>query len=128
MATITAIERQKRRRRFDVHLDGALAFDLSLDLVVERHLAVGDEISPAKQRDLEKEDARRSAMTAALTLFAHGPRSERDLRDRLRRRGLPAEAIDTALTRMRELGYLNDAAYARSYVEARQSATPRSRR
>jgi regulatory protein len=29
---------------------------------------------------------------------------------------------------MQELGYLNDAAFARSYVEARQASTPRSRR
>jgi regulatory protein len=29
---------------------------------------------------------------------------------------------------MRELGYLDDAAFARTYVESRQAATPRSRR
>jgi regulatory protein len=74
------------------------------------------------------EDQRRGAIAAALRLLAIQPRSEQDLRDRLRRRAFPRHAIDAALERMRELGYLNDAAFARFWVEARQAATPRSRR
>ena len=58
-----------------------------------------------------------------------GPRSEHDLRERLtRRRGFRREAVDHAVQRMRELGYLNDAAFARFWVESRQAATPRSKR
>src|SRR5690606_21468842 len=68
------------------------------------------------------------AVEAALRLFAISPRSERDLRDRLKnRRKFAAEAIEHAVGRMRELGYLNDAAFARYYVEVRQ-ASPRSKR
>ena len=64
----------------------------------------------------------------ALRLLAIQPRSEKDLRIRLRRRSLCSTAVDAAIARMRELGYLNDAAFARSYVDARQSGTPRSKR
>jgi regulatory protein len=126
--TITAIERQKRRRRVDVHIDGAYAFSIGLELAVERKLAVVGEIGAEQRRELEREDQRRGALAAALRLLAAQPRSEKELRDRLRRRAFGREAVDAAVERMRELGYLNDAAFARFFVEARQAATPRSRR
>ena len=128
MATITAIEKQKRRPRLDIELDGGLAFSIRLDLAAERHLTVGQALTPAARRELEAEDGRRDAMAAALRLIASAPRSEKDLRDRLGRRDLPPAAVDAAVARLRELGYLNDAAYASFFVEARQASTPRSRR
>ena len=36
--------------------------------------------------------------------------------------------MDAAVERMKELGYLNDTAFARFWVDSRQAATPRSRR
>jgi hypothetical protein len=51
------------------------------------------------------------------------------MRERLsRRRGFPDEAVDAAIQRMQELGYLDDGAFARFWVESRQTGTPRSRR
>jgi regulatory protein len=126
--TITEIVRQKRRPRADLHLDGAYAFTIGLELVIERGLAVGDELPAELRRELEAEDQRRGAIAAALRLLAVLPRSEKELRDRLRRRAFGSSAIDAAIGRMRELGYLDDAAFARFYVDARQAATPRSRR
>lgn len=50
---------------------------------------------------------------AALRLLARCERSSTDLAERLRRRGFAEEAIAAALGRCRELGYLDDARYAR---------------
>ena len=128
MALIIAIEKQKRRPRVDVHLDGDLPFSLRLDLLAASSLLVGDDLSTFRREELQSEDQRLTAIESALRLLAVQPRSERDLADRLRRRGLRREAVDAAITRMREMGYLNDAAYAKFYVDARLAATPRSRR
>lgn len=128
MATISAIERQKRRRRADLQLDGVYAFSLSLDLIAERGLVVGQELAATERRALEAEDGRRGAMAAALRLISMQARSEKDVRERLQRRAFPRAAVEAAVTRLRQLGYLDDAAYARSFVDARQAATPRSRR
>jgi regulatory protein len=128
MATITAIERQKRRPRFDVYLDGSEVLTLSADLVAEKGLVVGQSLSEAQRNELAAEEGRRGAIAAALRLLAATPRSEKDLRERLRRRAFKRDAVEAAIGRVRELGYLDDAAFARSWVEARQSATPRSRR
>jgi len=128
MPLITAIEKQKRRPRFDVYLDGVVALELRLDLLAMSRLAVGDELTQQRVRELQAEDQRLTAIEAALRFLSLGPRSERELRDRLRRRSLRREAIEAAVARVRELGYLDDAAYARFFVEARQAAQPRSKR
>jgi regulatory protein len=128
MPVITRIEKQKRKPRADVYLDGDLVLSLRLDVITMSRLAVGDELSSARQKEIEAEDQRLGALEAALRLLALGPRSERDLRERLeRRRGFSRPAVDQAVGRMRELGYVNDAAFAKQYVENRQ-ASPRSKR
>lgn len=128
MPVITAIEKQKRRPRANVYLDGEYAFSLRFDVAATAKLTVGRELAEEEQRGLEAEDQRQSALEAALRLLAAGPRSEHDLRDRLgRRRGFAPEAVESAVARMRELGYLDDEAFARLYVEAR-GASPRSKR
>jgi regulatory protein len=128
MLTITAIEKQKRRPRGDVYVDGVLALTLRLDLIVTSGLAVGSEFTGRMRRELEAEDQRLEAINQALRLLSLVPRSEKELRDRLRRRAYRPIAIDAAIDRMRDLGYLNDVVFARGFVEARQSATPRSKR
>ncbi|HLG12269.1 MAG TPA: regulatory protein RecX [Dehalococcoidia bacterium] len=129
MPTITAIEKQKRRQRANVHLDGEYALSLRLDVLQMARLAVGADLPQERRQELEAEDQRLGAVESALRLLAMGPRSEHDLRERLtRRRGFRREAVDHAVQRMRELGYLNDAAFARFWVESRQAGTPRSKR
>ncbi|HEY7465845.1 MAG TPA: regulatory protein RecX [Dehalococcoidia bacterium] len=129
MATITAVEKQKRGRRANVYVDGEYAFSLRLDVLQLAGLTAGGELTEERRRELETEDQRLGAVEAALRLLALGPRSVHDLRERLsRRRGFRREAVDHAMRRMKELGYLNDAAFARFWVESRQAATPRSKR
>jgi regulatory protein len=129
MPTITAIEKQKRQQRANVHLDGEYALSLRLDVLQMARLAVGADLPEERRQELEAEDQRLGAVESALRLLAMGPRSEHDLRERLtRRRGFRREAVDHAVQRMRELGYLNDAAFARFWVESRQAGTPRSKR
>jgi regulatory protein len=128
MPVITAVERLRFKRRADIWLDGEKAFSLSLDLIAVAKLAPGRELSESAAAALREQDERAQAVEGALKLLSLGPRSERDLRLRLRRRGLGRGAVDHAVARMRELGYLDDAAFARSYVESRQASTPRSRR
>jgi regulatory protein len=129
MPIVTAVEKQKRRARTEVYLDGEQGLSLRLDVITAARLAVGAELSQERRAELEAEDQRLDAIEAALRLLAMGPRSEQDLRQRLdRRRRFLREAINEAVQRMRELGYLDDGAFARLYVESRQAATPRSRR
>ncbi len=125
---ITAIEKQKRRRRANIHLDGRFAFSLSLELIVQAVLRVGDDLSPEQIESLRSADERQQAYEAALRLLAYRPRSEEEMAQRLARRGLPPPVVRETMERLRERGLLDDAAFARFWVENRERHSPRSRR
>jgi len=125
---ITAIERQKRRPRVDVFVDGRLALSLSLTLAIQARLRRGDDVTAERLEALREADQRQQARDAALRLLAYRPRSEEELRSRLARRGLPLDAVEDAMERLREQGLLDDDAFARYWVEARQQSSPRGQR
>ena len=63
--------------------------------------------------------ARREAMARAGRLLATRPRTEKELGDRLARAGFEPDVIASALERLRDLGLVDDAEFARQWVEER---------
>jgi len=125
---ITAIEKQRRRRRANVYLDGRFTFSLSLGLLTEAGLHEGDALTPQQVDSLRQADIRHQAHEAALRLLAYRPRSEAEIRQRLARRGLPPQVVQETIARLRDQGLLSDAAFARFWVETRDQTSPRGRR
>ena len=125
---VTAVVRQPRRRRVNVFVDGEFALALGRELAAERDLRPGRALTRDELSALAQEDARRSARESALRLLAYRPRSERELRDRLARKGFARGVVNEALGRLRELGYVDDAEFARFYTETQQASRPRSKR
>ncbi len=124
---VTAVERQRRRRRVNVFVDGRFALALGLELAAERDVRPGRQLTPVELEALAESEARRAALEAALRLLSYRPRSERELHERLVRKGFARAIADETLGRLRELGYLDDAAFARFWTDTRQAAQPRSR-
>ncbi len=125
---VTAVELKRRRKQVDVFVDGQFALTLSVELAVASDVRPGRELSPGELSALAEEEARRGAMEAALRLLSYRARSEQELRERLARKSFSQPVIQRTLIRVRELGYLDDAAFARSWTETRQASRPRARR
>lgn len=125
---IERIERRARSRRVDIHAGGEIALTIAAETAQDAGLRVGDDLSDADLARLRYDDDRRRALATSLRLIARRPRSEAELRDRLRSRGFGRQLIGSTIDRVRELGYLNDAAFADYWTETRQAASPRSRR
>jgi regulatory protein len=126
---ITAIERQQRDpERVSVFLDGAFAFGLPALVAAEQGLHVGDELTAEQVDRLKALDEQAKAVAAALNLIARRPRSEREVRDRLARKGYPPATIDAAVAKLENWRYLDDEAFARYWVENREANKPRGRR
>jgi len=64
-------------------------------------------------------------LAAAARFLEARPRSMEEVRRRLRDAGYRADLVEGALDRLTELGYLDDAAFARAWVESRDRARPR---
>jgi regulatory protein len=126
---ITAIEQQKRNpERVNVFLDGAFAFGLPLNAVVDFQLKSGRQLTPIEIEELKELDDTAKATDSAIRLLTSRPRSVREIRDRLRRKEYGDETIDRVIERLREWRYIDDEAFARYWVENRESNRPRGRR
>lgn len=126
---ITAIRPQQRDpERVNIFLDGAFALGLPLIVVAEQSLKIGDLLSPSRIAHLEALDEQAKAVSAALNLLARRPRSEREVRDRLKKKGYPPETIDLAISKLEGWRYVDDEAFARFWVENREANKPRGRR
>lgn len=126
---ITAIERQKRNpERVNLFLDGSFAFGLPVTAVADFRLSSGRALTPHEIEELKELDDTAKAIDAAIRLLTSRPRSVREIRDRLRRKEYDDVTIEHVIERLREWRYIDDEAFARYWVENRESNRPRGRR
>ena len=126
---ITALRPTRRDpNRISVDLDGAFAFALPAQLVADERLEIGDALDEARVAFLLEADQASRATEAALVFLGYRPRSEREVRDRLRRGGYDQDAIDHAIARLHDWRYLDDTDFARRWVENRATHRPRGKR
>ncbi|MCC6982825.1 MAG: RecX family transcriptional regulator [Bauldia sp.] len=127
--TITRLAPQRRApRRFLVEIDGHSGLTLAEELVVEAGLHEGEYLDEATITALLGRDETARATEAALVFLSYRPRSEREVRDRLRRGGYQPPVIDEVIGRLHGWRYLDDADFARRWVEGRTAQRPRGRR
>ena len=67
-------------------------------------------------------------MEIAARFLGTRPRTRWELERRLQRGGVPDDLVDATLARLTELGYVDDAAFARYWQEQRDRHAPRGRR
>jgi len=125
MPLITALEPTSGR------LGGALleVDDVQLcrvtdELCLRYGLTVGGRLSREQVDDLVQEAGATEALDRTLHYLSYRPRTNREVRTYLRRHGLEAFA-EPAISRCEELGYLDDEAYAVSFVRDRIRLRPR---
>lgn len=123
--TITALEIQKRNKeRVNVYIDGEFAF--GLNLMDAAALRKGQVLSEADVTRLMYGDAVVKAVDAAAHFLSFRPRSRAEVRANLTKKDYPAGVVDDAMERLEALGYIDDEAFARYWVENRDTFKPRS--
>jgi regulatory protein len=124
--TITALRAQaKDPRRVNVFVNGEFAIGVSLTTISKEGLYVGRTLSDEEYACVERAEGSDKAMQAALRFLEARPRSVAEIRERLRRKEFGDDAIEAAIERLSALDMLNDATFARFWVENRQACRPR---
>lgn len=125
MGTITALTTQQRNpNRVNVYLDGEFAFGLAAMTAVS--LRIGQTLTTAEIEKLQQADELENAKQSAIRYIEYRPRSMAEVRTHLRQKGFVDTAVDQACERLQEVGLLDDAAFARYWVEQRETFKPRS--
>jgi regulatory protein len=129
MSKITELKAGKsREKRVNVYLDEKFAINMLTDVALKEGLKVGLEITESRLKALADADSRQRCYNAATRFLAYRPRSESEIRQRLLRHGFDETMIEKTLARLKEQGLADDAAFARFWIENRETFSPRSRR
>ena len=116
---ITAITPQKHdAARCNIEVDGRFFCGMQLLTVMEHRLKVGSIVTEEELSQLQLAGERQTALDKALTHIAASMKTERDIRDFLRRKGYLQDVADYVVGKMKGYGYLDDEAYARAYAES----------
>lgn len=118
---ITAIRAQARdSQRVSLDIDGEFALGVSLDVLAHEALFVGQHLDEPTLARLLASVAFDHAKQVALRLLELRPRSQREISDRLRQRGIDPDTITAVCALLHERGLLDDTAFANYLVEQRR--------
>lgn len=126
---IVSIDKVPRsRQRLVIHFDVGESLELSAEIVTAAGLAIGTVVDAEERSALQQRDQAWSARETALRMLEYRPRTETELRRRLRRDGIPAEIIDECVARLREQRLIDDGTFAEIFTRDRVRLKPRGRR
>jgi regulatory protein len=126
MGKITALTRQKRNpQRINVYLDGDFAFGLAAITAVS--LQVGQSLTSTQIESLQTGDLEEKAKNTAVRFIEYRPRSLSETRQHLQKKEYPDAVVEHVLERLEAVELLNDAEFARYWVDQRESFKPRSK-
>ncbi len=127
MGKITALEPQvKHANRFNLYVDDEFA--LGVSALITAKLRVGQTLTADDLKRLEAEEAFATAHEKALRFLEPRPRSAAEVKQHLAKKKIAAEVIAQVIARLTDAGLLDDAAFAKYWVENRENFKPRAAR
>ena len=128
MKSITALRIGRGRgKRANIFLDGKFAFSLEVAVVAKEGLRVEQALSDEQIEALVRSDRFYHCLNKASRYLRYRLRSESELRERLGQRGFDADTLEAVISRLKELGLVDDIAFAEFWKDDRESFSPRSR-
>ncbi|MDY2612447.1 MAG: regulatory protein RecX [Lachnospiraceae bacterium] len=117
--TVTKIE-PVTKTRYKVYVDGQFAFVLYKGELSRYHIAEDSELEEEIYQNLRKEIVLKRAKLRAIHLLNDMGRTESQLRTKLLRNDYPPDIVEEAIAYVKSFGYINDAEYARNFIENRK--------
>lgn len=119
MAEITAITPQvKDKMRCNIEVDGRFFCGMKLETVMQHRLKVGSVVSPEELSHIQLESEKSTALDKALTHITATMKTEREIRDYLKKKGYLQDVCDYVVEKMSGYGFLDDGVYAKAYAES----------
>jgi len=117
---ITGLKPQRRsKKRVSVFVDGEFAFSLDRETVKQFRLKEGARVDTRLLEDVVLAEQLRKCREYALLLLSYRARSEKELRERLEKKGWTPAVIEAVIKKFKETGLVDDEKLARRYVQDR---------
>ena len=122
MGKITDIQKQKRNKTLvSVYIDGEFVCGLDEITAASSRIKIGDEISADELKAVVCRSEINSAFERAVNYVSYAPRARREVERYLSEKGYDKDTISAAVAKLDEYRYIDDGAYARSYVKSRSA-------
>lgn len=128
MPVITSIKPQKNNKRVNIYIDNKFAFGIDLENFVKFHLKVDQELDEKQINKIIKEAEFKKILDKLLNFATLRPRSEKEVKDYLKRKKSPESITKELFKRLNSLELINDTKFAKWWVEQRQSFSPKTKR
>lgn len=122
--TVTKIE-PVTKTRFRVYLDGQSAFILYKGELSRYQIEAEGDLDEEAYEEIIQKVLPKRAKARALHLLNDMGRTEAGLREKLKTGGYPDCVVEEAVAYVKSFGYVNDAEYARSFIEGRKAKKSR---
>jgi regulatory protein len=129
MSTVTQItEHPRKPGRYVIDVDGREFATVTADALAATKASIGVVVDDRLAAHLREADELTSAYDRALNLLAFRARSARELERRLVQKGVTSERAQRVIAKLRELGLIDDADFARQLARSKVSAGASKRR
>ncbi len=116
---ISAVLPQKRKKdRYNIFIDGEYAASLGSESCVVFGIKTGALIDEGVFLKAIQSDNTKYAFDSAVFLLSHKMRTIHEITTKLAAKKIDEGAIDAAVEKLKEYGYLNDEEYAKEYVQS----------
>ena len=114
---ITKLERQKKNpSRISLHIDNKYAIGVHKEVLLKSGLRVGDRLTDSTLNDLRKSEELHLARESALRLLSYRARSKKEVRDRLKRKGISPGVVAEVIDAFQRSGLLDDLEFAKAFA------------
>jgi regulatory protein len=118
----------RRGRRVEVTLASGTVYLIDANVAGDLGIGPGVELDLAAAQAMLDADDLVAAKQVATRQLAFRPRSTSELRQTLHQRGFSDHVVDQVIERFLALGYLDDADFARRWIQTREQISPRGTR
>ena len=126
---VTKIETQKRNpKRRSVYIDGEFAFGLDEEVLYKSGLKKGESLTQHRIEEITEEERKKEAKDVALKFLSFRRRTEKQVREKLQKRGFDERTIDATIDKLKEFDLINDLEFAFSWVKDRLAYKPRGKK
>jgi regulatory protein len=128
MPRITKIESQKKNpKRRSIFLDGEFAFGLDEEVLYKYGLKEGEELDQKKIGQILESEVKKESKDAALKFLSYRMRSEKEVRDKLKKKEFANDLIDEVIKDLKRINLIDDSNFASAFVRDKISNKPQGK-
>lgn len=125
---ITKLEYQKKdKERVNIYVDNKFVAGIDANDVIKLGIYKGQEITEEDIKKMLSESSFGKQLNAALNFLSYRPRSEWEIRQRLKKKD-PGAAQDDVIQKLKVIGQIDDEVFCRWFIEQRTTFKPKGER